>query len=198
MQTRPTFRTAALATALLLYYAAVVGLHDWVQVQLVHLFHRWSFFGYEVRFVLAWYALFVPACAATAVALYRRGDRRLLGLGGATLLIIALTDHLWLATMSERVHYAQYGLLALGLRVLLGARRWWQALLLAALLGAADEAYQAFVLYADRPELPLDFKDMALNVIGAVLGLLVYAAFSRGKGAGQGAQRQRQRQRQGG
>jgi len=168
-------KTSLLALALSLYYAAVVGLHDWVQVQLVHLFNRWSFFGYEMRFILAWYALFVPGCAAIAVALYRRGDRRLIGLGAALLLIIALTDSLWLVTMSERVHYAQYGLLALGLRVLLG--RWWAALLAASLLGVADEAYQAFVLYADRPELPLDFKDMVLNVMGALMGLLVYAAF---------------------
>ena len=177
MPAKRTLKSAALAVGLLLYYAAVVGLHDWVQVQLVHLFNRWSFFGYEMRFIVAWYALFIPACAATAVALVRKGDRRLLGAGSALLLTVALTDHLWLVTMSERAHYAQYGLLAMGLRLLLGRAAW--ALVLATLLGVADESYQAFVLYANRPELPLDFKDMALNLVGAALGLLVYAAFSR-------------------
>ena len=169
-------RSVALALALLLYYAAVVGLHDWVQVLLVHLFNRWGFFGYEMRFVAAWYTLFAPLCAVTAVALYRRGSRLKMALAATLLLVIVATDHLWLVTMSERVHYAQYGLLALGLRVLLGNSAW--ALLLTALLGAADESYQASVLYAHRPDLPLDFKDMALNIMGGLLGLVVYSAFT--------------------
>ena len=177
----PTLKSVALAGALLLYYMAVVGLHDWVQIQLVHLFNRWGFFGYEVRFIAAWYALFIPLCAVTAVALYRQRSPLKLAVGAALLFTIAATDHLWIVTMSERVHYAQYGMLALGLRLLLGGNAW--ALFLTALLGAGDESYQALVLYADRPELPLDFKDMILNVMGGVLGLLVYSAFSREPGA---------------
>lgn len=154
----------------------MIGLHDQVQQQLTPLFDRWSFYGYEARFIVAWYALFVPLCPWLAVRLARR-SWRLLALCVALLLLMAAVDSLWLATMSERVHYLQYAVLALGLRVLLGSPA--LALAVAALIGVGDEAYQAFVLYADRPDLPLDFKDMGLNVIGACLGMLIYEALRR-------------------
>ncbi len=170
-------RKVALGLSLAVYYAAVVLPHEWVQQQLMHLFNRWSFYGYELRFIVAWYAMFIPLCAWVAVRLRRRDPAWLLWAWLGLLLAIAAADRLWLVTMSERVHYLQYGVLAMGLRALLG--RHLPALALAVSLGAADEAYQAFVLYADRPELPLDFKDMVLNAMGAAAGALCFEALRR-------------------
>ncbi len=194
----------AVGLLLLLYYAAVVLLHDWVQQRLMVLFNLWSFYGYEARFVAAWYALFIPLSVFLTIRLKRRGGAALLGIWIGLLLIIVATDKLWLVTMSERIHYLQYGALALGLRFLLGGNicgkvhpavsgaafrvcRWSEAksniaaFITAVLLGAGDEAYQALVLYADRPELPLDFKDMLLNSMGAALGLLLFQALTRAR-----------------
>lgn len=165
---------AALGAALLAYYLTVVLLHDAVQRALVHLFDRWTFWGYEWRLLLVWTALFGAAGAWVALRLWRQRRRRLLLAWLLWLAVVTLLDHLVLFSQSERVHYPQYALLAAGLRLLL--RTDPRALFAAAALGALDEGYQAAVLYRNRPELPFDFKDVGLNTLGAAGGLLVLRA----------------------
>lgn len=170
--------------ALVGYYAATVLLHEEVQAGLRHLIHRWSYAGFELRMAGLWVALAGPLLALLALRLLRLGRRRELLLLAGWILAVALVDYLWLFSQSERIHYPQYALLALGLRALLwpgpapgsGPGRDLLVLGLCGVLGFLDEGYQASVLYAHRPELPLDLKDVGLNLLGATLGLLLHRA----------------------
>ena len=160
--------------ALAAYYVAVVLLHEEVQQALMPLFHRWSFYGYEMRLIIAWFALGAPVAALVTVGMYRaRGWPGLAG-WAALLICVSVMDHWFLFSQSERVHYVQYAILYLGLRGLLG--RAVPALVVAVALGVGDEAYQAVVLYADRPGTTLDLKDIFLNLLGALIGLCTYTS----------------------
>ncbi len=162
--------------ALAVYYVAVVLLHEEVQQALMPLFHRWSFYGYELRLVIAWFLLGAPVAALVTVGMFRaRGWPGLAG-WAALLVCVGVMDHWFLFSQSERVHYVQYAILFLGLRGLLG--RALPALVAAAALGAGDEAYQALVLYADRPDTTLDLKDIFLNLLGALIGLCTYTSLA--------------------
>lgn len=156
------------------YYVAAVMLHEAVQQALLPLFTRWSYFGYEQRLVILWFVAAAPLAAVVTVGLYRGWGWR--GVAGWAALVgtICAVDHWLLFSQSERVHYPQYMVLYLGLRYL--SRSPVAALAMAAVAGVGDEAYQRFVLYGDRPELSLDFKDMGLNLLGALLGLCLWAA----------------------
>lgn len=167
-----------LGLGLLLFYLSSVLMHELVQQLLVKVFERIGFFVYELRFAIIWYFILVPCFAFVAVRLHRRHGRLAL-LGWLALVgLMAIVDHFFLFSQSEKIHYFQYAVIAMGLRAL-GFRR-AAALLLAAGLGVLDESYQALVLYADRPDLPLDFKDMGLNLLGAALGLMLLATVQKG------------------
>ena len=165
-------RTWPLWVALAVYYAAVVALHEVVQQGLRLLVHRWSFVGYEWRVVALWLAVALPLLTVGAVRLWRAGARRDLALLIGWLLLTAALDSWVLSTESERIHYLQYAVVSLALRHLLGGP--WSALALASLLGVVDEGYQAAVLYRHRPDLPMDVKDVGLNIVGALGGLLAH------------------------
>ena len=154
------------------YYVIMVLSHEVVQRALMPLFHRWSFYGYEMRLVIAWFLLGTPVAIGVTLGMYRGWGWRGLGGWAALVACICVVDHWFLFSQSERVHYVQYALLYLGLRFLLRAPL--PALVLTAVLGVGDEAYQALVLYADRPDTSLDFKDIFLNALGALLGLFLH------------------------
>lgn len=167
------------------YCVAVVLLHEEVQLALTPLFHRWTYYGYELRLVVAWFLLGTPLAIAVTLGIYRAHGWR--GLGGWAALVVAICimDQWFLFSQSERVHYPQYAVLFLGLRYLLGSSL--PALGLSATVGILDESFQALVLYADRVNNSLDFKDILLNLLGALLGLFMYAAL-RGLMRGPGEQ----------
>jgi len=171
-----TRRRLALTLALPVYYLAVVLPHDMVQRALVRLFHRWTFWGYEWRFLLVWTTLFSAGAAWVALRLWRQRKMRLLGAWLGWVAVVTLVDRFALFSQSEQVHYPQYALLAVGLREVLGSAG--RALVAATALGAADEGFQAAVLYAGDPSRPFDFKDVGLDILGAVGGLLVLAAMA--------------------
>jgi len=68
---------------------------------------------------------------------------------------------------TEAVHFVQYGGLAILLYLLLGGLG--RSILWTTILGALDEAYQYWVLYADRFTW-FDFNDVILNILGAAIG----------------------------
>ena len=162
--------------ALCAYYLAVVLLHEQVQQALMPLFHRWSFVGYELRLVVAWFLLGTPVAILVTVGIFRAWGWRGLGTWAALVVGICIMDHWFLFSQSERIHYVQYALLYLGLRHLLLAPL--PALAVATVLGVGDEAYQAYVLYVDRPNISLDFKDILLNFLGALAGLYAHASLA--------------------
>ncbi len=176
---RPTraYTRALLWLGLAAYYLAVVLLHDVAQRLLLSLIHRWSFIGFEVRVFWACAALALPALVLVTLGAWRRGGGRWLALWFGLVLCVAAVDRWFLFSQSERIHYPQYALVSLLLRHLLG--RPWRALLASSALGVGDELYQALVLYRHRAE-SLDLKDMALNVLGSAMGLVVHRALHRG------------------
>lgn len=74
----------------------------------------------------------------------------------------------------EIVHFPQYAILAVLLFSI--TRRYSDTIALATIGGVLDEAYQYFVLYADR-WIHFDFNDAILNAIGAGLGLVLVFVF---------------------
>lgn len=173
---RKPYILAASWMTLCAYYLAVVLMHEQVQQALMPLFHRWSFYGYELRLVAAWFLLGTPVAILVSMGIFRAHGWRGMAGWGALVICICVMDRWFLFSQSERIHYLQYALLYLGLRHLLRAPL--PALAVAAVLGAGDEAYQAYVLYVDRPNISLDFKDILLNILGALAGLCLYAALA--------------------
>ena len=162
------------------YYAAVVLPHEFVQRWLARVpMAAWSFYGYELRVMTAWYLAAIPLAALVGVAALRR-SRAMAAAWTGLVLAAAAVDRWLLFSQSERIHYPQYAILAWGLYHLLDSRV--LSLSLAGLLGTLDEAYQAFVLYRSRA-LPLDVKDVLLDLMGAAMGLVIQAALSRKRGA---------------
>lgn len=86
---------------------------------------------------------------------------------------LAAADLLLIVAPVERVHYPQYALLALLLRRVLADEA--LVLGLATLAGMADELRQ-YVLHPGNTSY-LDFNDFALNLLGALAGLLLARAF---------------------
>ncbi|MEJ2696143.1 MAG: hypothetical protein P8013_05805 [Candidatus Sulfobium sp.] len=71
----------------------------------------------------------------------------------------------------ETIHFVQYALLAIpvfALTMSFGETVGWVTL-----MGALDEAYQYFVLYAGNRTVYLDFNDIILNLVGAGTGVLM-------------------------
>lgn len=70
----------------------------------------------------------------------------------------------------ETIHFLQYALLALpvfALTMNFGETVGWVTL-----MGAVDEAYQYFVIYASNKTVYFDFNDIMLNLVGAGIGVL--------------------------
>ena len=84
-------------------------------------------------------------------------------------MMVLLAGLLLMQTRAEAVHLVQYAWLALvWLRVIGDPTR---TVVWCLLLGGLDEAWQRWVLYADRPGVYLDFNDVLLNGLGALVGV---------------------------
>jgi len=145
-------------------WVAGVLLHDPVTVWLAGIAERHGFATLQAVLGGTW--LLLAGAGAAWVALRARAGAALRWATWA-----ALVATWWLTcqqTRAEAVHLLQYGLLT-ALLWPEGHRRPTVLLALAAGLGAADELYQARVLYPDRP---YDWNDVVLNVLGAVAGVL--------------------------
>lgn len=128
-------------------------------------------------------ALFVAAAAAVAVWMRRRGSSRLewLALGGIGAVYAALLERMTI--VQERLHLLEYGLLALGFRAALDARRRrgagpagaWSvpagAWALTAAAGWLDEGIQAVL-----PNRVYDLRDVGFNALAGALALASAAA----------------------
>lgn len=79
----------------------------------------------------------------------------------------------------EYIHFIQYCVLTV---VLFHAfkKRYWLALLLGFGLGVLDELYQAY-----HPPVPLNWRDVLLNILGAVAGGLVLLTVEKNKHSSQ-------------
>lgn len=123
---------------------------------------------------LAWAVLFVAGAAlAVAIARAPRSDRPRLVAWALLFAVAAALAYVYLFTVvSETVHYAQYAILTALLLPLV--RRIGAAMLWANLVGVADEAHQYWILHRDWG-VYLDWNDIVINAIGALLGGLCLA-----------------------
>ena len=90
--------------------------------------------------------------------------------------LVVASYHLLIVYSVEAIHFIQYALLAIpvyALTLSFGKTVFWVTL-----MGALDEAYQYFVLYADNREVYFDFNDIVLNLIGAGIGVAIIHALS--------------------
>lgn len=103
-----------------------------------------------------------------------RNSKRRPALIGCTVFtgaLLVLSYELFIVFSVEGIHYIQYALLALpvfALTLSFGKTVFWVTV-----LGAIDEGYQYFVLYADNKEVYYDFNDIILNLAGAGIGVLI-------------------------
>jgi hypothetical protein len=79
-----------------------------------------------------------------------------------------------LVTNVELIHFPQFALLA-GL-LLAGGAGPEAAWLLATAAGIVDELYQYLFIYAEVPNVYLDYNDMVLNALGAAYAVCLFAA----------------------
>jgi glycopeptide antibiotics resistance protein len=81
----------------------------------------------------------------------------------------------------ETIHFVQHALLAVpvfALTMSFGETVGWVTL-----MGAVDEAYQYFVLYAGNKTVYFDFNDIILNLVGTGIGVLMIYTLSDLKSA---------------
>lgn len=170
MPRRPLIAIAApwLATAM---FAAFLFSHDPISQTYVRLTAPFRHADVETVLNLGFIAL--GLLLVLLVVLRSRGRlRAVLAETAFVGLLLAGLDHWLIFTYLERVHFAQYALLGLLLRLM--TTRDFPALLLLHAAGMADE----FVQYAWNPQYTkyLDFNDMLLNLGGGMLGLLLFHA----------------------
>ncbi len=97
--------------------------------------------------------------------------RRELAVYAAVTATLAVTSYVTLFyANSEVVHFIQYGILALLVYPLIG--RYLETILLTTLLGGLDEAVQYWIMKPTE-NIPLDFNDIVLNLIGAGFGVVL-------------------------
>ena len=128
-----------------------------------------------------WGVLGVAVIAFVAWSAWRSANRLpTLAYWGAWLALAVIADRWLLFSAAEYIHYPQYAVLAWLLAWTLDPKRDGHAfgtvLLLAVVIGIADEVHQYFletISYSDY----LDFNDFLLNLLGAAAGLLLYYGF---------------------
>ena len=153
-------------------FAACVFLHQPVTDLCDVLARRYGFFAYDH----AAGVVFLVAGALTAGVLgFGRGRSAAtwtaLAAGAA---LAATAQRVLILNSVENVHFPQYAVIAMLLgRSGLATDTSWLA---ATLLGVADEEYQYLFLRAGRPN-PLDWNDISLNAIGALLGVAMLLHF---------------------
>jgi len=162
----------ALAAALALAYAVVsIAAHERVN-QAVRSLQQAAGPG---SFLFAVAALSAALVAAVAFAIVRQPPPRRIQLAAGFALWIAAAALAWrylFTVVSEGVHYPQYALLTILLFPLTG--RIGAAMAAANLVGILDEANQFWILHPDWG-IYLDWNDIVLNGLGALLGGLLLA-----------------------
>ena len=88
---------------------------------------------------------------------------------GLLVLVLSLIGYKWLMPYkSEGAHLVQYAIM--GYLSILGLKNAWSALNFSYLLGIIDEAYQ----FIFGNSVYFDFNDILLNLLGSVIGILVF------------------------
>ena len=143
--------------------------HDWVQRGFAELIRVWGFERIEEIQLVVWGAMGSAGLLGAGWAVHhRRGPRALLSLLGVGLMV-GLSWAVLMQTRAEAVHLLQYAGLALVWQRVIGDPT--RTLTWCLLLGGLDEGWQRWVLYVDRPGVHMDFNDVVLNGLGALLGL---------------------------
>jgi len=164
-------RPALAATLATVYSIVTIAAHEEVNQWVRALQGRLGRDGFAA---LVW-AVSVLLVMAFLLALTRapRAARASIAVGLALWLVAAAFVYRYLFTVaSEGVHFAQYAGLVLLVFPLVG--RVAAAMLIANLIGIADEAYQFWGLHPDWG-VYLDWNDIVLNALGALLGALLLA-----------------------
>jgi len=81
----------------------------------------------------------------------------------------------WASQRDKLMHAAEYAGLGFLLTRALGLRRWWLAIVVAALFGVSDEFHQTFT----PNRFGNDLGDMAADAVGAALGVVGYFVVTR-------------------
>ena len=163
--------TAVHVALVLVYSAVTIAVHEQVN-ELVRALQR--SLGHAAFYAVAWSLLAVAAALLLGGVARAKGAQRprlaawLLLLAGAA----ALSYHYLFTVVSEAVHFAQYAILTALIFPLV--RRIGASMLWATLVGLVDEANQFWVLHADWG-VYLDWNDVTVNLVGALLGGLCLA-----------------------
>jgi hypothetical protein len=94
--------------------------------------------------------------------------------------LMVIADLSLVAVPIERIHYVEYGFLT-WIAYKAGGKPYLAALLSFS-FGVLDEAYQYWVLYADRLDVYFDWNDMGLNLIGVLAVLFFFLPDMRWEG----------------
>ncbi|GAB4295318.1 MAG: hypothetical protein Kow0090_10180 [Myxococcota bacterium] len=138
------------------------------------LFLQWmSYEQFNRAVLLAFLTLAVAFFAALVLAALKTREKLFWLAVLIAWMLLSLLAHYFLQVSNiELIHYPQYAILAVIIYLIICNETY--AVLGAALLGALDEAFQFLVLYADRTDLYMDYNDVILNLLGAILGIISY------------------------
>lgn len=155
-----------------LYFGLVVVSHEWVSTVYSQVVRHFGRSKMESTLSGASWVLGVLV-GSWCLFMFKQRDKeaiRLLLLWGAVLSLMVVADGLLIVTNIERIHYPQYALLAILLRMALSDD--FLVIVLATLAGMLDE----FVQFVWNPQYTkyLDFNDFVLNALGAVAGVLLF------------------------
>jgi hypothetical protein len=160
--------TAVVFLADIFLHLPITDFCDWLAT-------RYGFTEYDHALRIGFVTL--GACAFVTVWLWPSGHRRLVGLAMTFLVGLMLFAHkLIVVNAVESIHYPQYALLVLLLAP--AVRDLEIAWIVATILGAIDEGYQATFLPRGAPDY-FDWNDVVLNAIGAAIGVVIVLTFAK-------------------
>jgi len=168
-------RTPLIALAAMAYFVLVVVSHESVSLLYLEIFKRFGRSTMETSMHLGSTVMGVAVLGACLFVLNRRKrlSLQILLLWAGMALCIILADVFFVVTNIERIHYIQYALLSILIRTIVSDD--YFALFLTVLAGIADEAVQ--YLWAPEYTRYLDFNDFVFNLLGGLLGILLYLTF---------------------
>lgn len=159
-----------------LYFVFVTVSHEWVTEIYSQVFNHFGRAAMESTLHVGSLALAV-LMAGVCLFMFRRTHSiniRILILWVSMSLLIFAVDRLLVVTNIERIHYPQYAILALLLRMALADD--FLVAFLATLAGMLDE----FMQFVWNPQYTkyVDFNDFVLNALGAVAGVTLFLTLS--------------------
>ena len=162
------------------YFLAATFSHDWVSKAYVLIFNQFG--RTTMEWVLHWGSVLLLGILIAAAFTYMRAARTFhakdWGIWLITVPLLFGIDRLLICTNIERIHFPQYAILALLLKITI--KDDFLVLFLCTLGGIFDEGMQ-YVIYPKYTRY-LDFNDFILNLGGAVLGLLIFGIFRKESG----------------